>query len=311
MSEENSATTASEPAPEPSGPTSAPASAPAVKRTFMERLKGLDWTKIAAALLALPAFAWVAIWADPIWIAGVALVVSAFMANYELGRLIYPAKWQFERVLMVVCSVTLFLAAQSGEMELIVLALCVLAVLVWSALLFKEKNLIEVYKNTSTLIFAGIYTGMMSGLVVALKRLEPGLQDTKLLVVLFALTWASDAGAFFVGSWLGKHKLWPAVSGGKTWEGLAGGFVITTATALVIAWISDVWTLRDALILGPAFGVVTPVGDLVESAIKRGAGVKDSGFFLPGHGGALDRVDSILFTAPLLFFYATIIGPLR
>lgn len=118
----------------------------------------------------------------------------------------------------------------------------------------------------------------------------------------FVGTWASDTFAFFVGSKFGRHKLAPAVSPGKTWEGFAGGVVGSILAVAGMGAACDV-PLVHSLVIGLLVGVVGPLGDLVESAIKRSAGVKDSGRLLPGHGGVLDRFDSVMFTAPTVYYY--------
>jgi phosphatidate cytidylyltransferase len=127
----------------------------------------------------------------------------------------------------------------------------------------------------------------------------------KLVILLFALVWINDAGAFFVGSAMGKKPLAPRISPKKTWEGTLGGFAATVILALLVGLFSrlSVW---QGLFLGVVLGVAGPVGDLVESALKRGAGVKDSGAFLPGHGGVLDRIDSVIFCAPILYYFVVL-----
>lgn len=112
------------------------------------------------------------------------------------------------------------------------------------------------------------------------------------LLTFIALIWTNDTGAYLVGKPLGKHKLIPRVSPGKSWEGLIGGVVLASIVAgLLIAW-ESAW-------VGALMGLTATTGDLVESAWKRGHGIKDSGAILPGHGGVLDRFDGFLFAAPV------------
>lgn len=138
-------------------------------------------------------------------------------------------------------------------------------------------------------------------LVIATK-LGPMSAGAAYLWLVFAGTWAADTFAYFVGTRYGKHKLAPAVSPGKTWEGTAGGILgscigITAASGLFGL------SLSHAAALGLVVGIVSPLGDLVESSLKRYAGVKDSGRLLPGHGGVLDRFDSVMFSAPAVYYY--------
>ena len=132
-----------------------------------------------------------------------------------------------------------------------------------------------------------------------------------LLFFIFA-TKCSDIGAYLLGSLIGRHKMIPKVSPGKTWEGFAGAIVLSTAVALVFAhYFGETklggMTLLHAALLGPLLAVGAVVGDLVESVFKRDSGVKDSGAFFPGIGGILDLLDSLLFNAPLMFLYLRLV----
>ena len=118
----------------------------------------------------------------------------------------------------------------------------------------------------------------------------------------FLGTWASDTFAYFVGTYLGKHKLCPLISPGKTIEGAIGG-MIGSVIAIMLLGVLFKLPVYHCIIMGILVGIAAPLGDLVESAIKRFAGVKDSGQILPGHGGILDRFDSILFTVPAIYYY--------
>jgi phosphatidate cytidylyltransferase len=115
----------------------------------------------------------------------------------------------------------------------------------------------------------------------------------------------SDTGAYYVGRAIGKHKLAPTISPGKTWEGVFGGI----AAGLAFAAIAHFWFFRElplrwTLPLAVVMTLLGILGDLTESALKRGAGAKDAAKILPGHGGALDRLDSLLFNAPLIYYFA-------
>lgn len=123
-----------------------------------------------------------------------------------------------------------------------------------------------------------------------------------LLWVAFVGTWASDTFAFFVGSRIGKHKLCPTISPGKTVEGFIGGIVGTILLLVGLAHLFH-FSILHMSILGVCIAIVATIGDLVESSIKRLTGIKDSGQLLPGHGGALDRFDSIMFTVPFVYYY--------
>ena len=127
------------------------------------------------------------------------------------------------------------------------------------------------------------------------------------MFLLIFSTWASDTFAFAVGKVKGKNKLCPSISPGKTQEGALGGFIGTVVTALVFSLIFQ-FSLIHALAIGIIIAVAAPLGDLVESILKRVCQVKDSGTLIPGHGGVLDRFDSLLFAAPAVYVYLTLIA---
>ena len=129
-----------------------------------------------------------------------------------------------------------------------------------------------------------------------------------LVWVLFACTWASDTFAYFVGSTIGSHKLASSISPNKTVEGFLGSIVGTILTAVIVGTIIFGLPLVKMAIAGFILALAATLGDLVESVLKRFANVKDSGIFLPGHGGALDRFDSILYTAPTFYYFVILAG---
>ena len=129
-----------------------------------------------------------------------------------------------------------------------------------------------------------------------------------LVWVLFACTWASDTFAYFIGSAFGSHKLASSISPGKTVEGFLGSIIGTILTAVVVGTFIFGLPLVKMAVAGFILCLAATFGDLVESVLKRFANVKDSGFFLPGHGGALDRFDSILYTAPAFYYFVILSG---
>lgn len=149
------------------------------------------------------------------------------------------------------------------------------------------------------IVFIGVTLGYMALLMGTGE--ETGRDLT---VLLFLVVWIADAGAYYVGSLLGKHPLSPGVSPNKTVEGAIGGL----AMAVAATWVAKLWFfqslhLRDVVALGFLLWAAGVAGDLAESLLKRSAAVKDCGTLFPGHGGMLDRTDSLLFGAPVLFHY--------
>ncbi|MEK7281779.1 MAG: phosphatidate cytidylyltransferase [Chloroflexota bacterium] len=149
---------------------------------------------------------------------------------------------------------------------------------------------------------AGVfYVAWMLSHLLAL-RLEVGGREWVLFTLL--VTFANDTGAYLVGRVVGRHQMAPAISPGKTWEGGIGGILWAVVASLLLSQLFPLSLgYALALLLGVGVGVVAQAGDLGESWLKREKGVKDSGAFLPGHGGLLDRLDSLVFTAPLVYYY--------
>ena len=127
-----------------------------------------------------------------------------------------------------------------------------------------------------------------------------------LLLGYLVLIWLFDTGAYIVGSLIGKHKLMEKISPGKTWEGLIGGLIISIGIAIILSMLTHIITRTDWLIISIITAISGTLGDLVESGIKRNALIKDSGKILPGHGGILDRIDSILLSIPFVTLYLLI-----
>jgi phosphatidate cytidylyltransferase len=133
-----------------------------------------------------------------------------------------------------------------------------------------------------------------------------------LVLTLFVSVWSSDTLAYFTGLSIGKHKLLERVSPKKTWEGAAGGLAgAVVSFVLMSMWLLPSMAILDAVACGAIVGVFGPIGDLAESWLKRDAVIKDSSHIIPGHGGFLDRFDSMLFAAPLVLIYLTMVNLIR
>lgn len=181
--------------------------------------------------------------------------------------------------------------------EILALSLIVIAVIT----LFKFSK--ELYYDNGKLIFTVIYTALPFGFALGLPKFS-SVDNTFTLEVffLFILIWSSDTFAYFTGKFFGKHKMSPKISPKKTWEGFAGGVILT----LVLGFFVEKYfpELRgNWMVVGVLVAVFGPLGDLVESQLKRNFGVKDSGNIIPGHGGILDRLDSFIICAPVVYLY--------
>ena len=181
--------------------------------------------------------------------------------------------------------------------EILALSLIVIAVIT----LFKFSK--ELYYDNGKLIFTVIYTALPFGFALGLPKFSSAEETFTLEVFfLFVLIWSSDSFAFFTGKFFGKHKMAPKISPKKTWEGFAGGVFFTLVLGYFIE--QKFPELRgNWMVIGLLVSVFAPLGDLVESQLKRTFGVKDSGNIIPGHGGVLDRLDSFIITAPVVYLY--------
>ena len=196
------------------------------------------------------------------------------------------------------------------DFELLALIGCVLVV--FARQMFQKTRDLSPLETMAYTLFGLFYVPWMflfvTKIVYLLPRDGAGHVTGHLYVLwLLVVTKFSDMGAYLTGSVIGRHPLVPHISPKKTWEGFFGALAFSTAGACGLVALKPAWfsflTQKDAVILGLGLGFAAVIGDLAESIVKRSAEVKDSGQLLPGIGGALDLIDSILFTAPLLYFY--------
>jgi phosphatidate cytidylyltransferase len=187
---------------------------------------------------------------------------------------------------------------------LFILTLCFL----WSS-----RPLKEMVVSVSVTFFGAAYFGVLGHYFFRLRDLPQGAWH---LVWLYVATWAYDTGGYFGGRWFGKHHFAPLASPKKSVEGCIGGFLLVLA-GLLFLWkamaalnVPSDYNLADVAALSVLLSLFGQLGDLVESVIKRSLSAKDSGSLLPGHGGMFDRIDSLLFNAPILFYYLVLLKKL-
>ncbi|MES1242847.1 MAG: phosphatidate cytidylyltransferase [Acidobacteriota bacterium] len=172
-----------------------------------------------------------------------------------------------------------------------------------SLLLLSRVPLVETLDALGILGFGSLYFALPIASLHYLQQADPWL-----VFLLMAIVFLGDTAAYYVGSAVGRHKMAPVISPKKSWEGAAAGFVTSVAAAAVWSY----WKLGrvdpELLAVAALTALAAQVGDLVESMIKRGAGVKDSGHILPGHGGILDRLDAMLFAGPVLLLGLWVLG---
>lgn len=198
--------------------------------------------------------------------------------------------------------------SEAPDLLNLTLALFLIVVLITQTFRF-QKDFSKMLAGVGVTIFGVLYVVFLGGFIVSMRvgfdnPIVPHL-STKLLAFFFLVVMGADTGAYYVGKNFGKHKLAPDISPGKTWEGVIGGLVLSSIFALLasLTFFPEL-NYKISIPLAIVMSVVGLFGDLAESAIKRGAGAKDAANILPGHGGLLDRLDSLLFNAPVLYYFA-------
>jgi phosphatidate cytidylyltransferase len=240
----------------------------------------------------------------PLWLFRGLVLIASVVGFLEFIRLTAPEFPFTAKVLSVVLSVLFVYCLSGGPFFQILAIFCLWVMIPLGFYLFSSqtrRNRAAEEIGKAALGF--LYVSLPLALLLLMVRHPKG---HLWILFLFTVIFAGDTGAFYFGRWLGKYKLYPAVSPGKTWEGAFGGLFAGVASGLIFSSLFRLGGFPfQAGLLACSLSVCGQIGDLVESMIKRGAGVKDSGRILPGHGGLLDRVDSVLFAIPVLYLFLT------
>lgn len=269
-------------------------------------------TRVLAALVLIPLFVVVAVVGRLVFLAAVEVLVLA--AAIEFYRL--PAGKPYRARALPGVALALSLPAWAywapGSAGALALLLAVGVLGVALAQLFDPEGE-EAIASTAVTVFGALYVGgLLSGLVLVREypRERPGMAyaaGAALLAVPIVLTWINDTAAYLIGRRWGRRRLLPRVSPGKSVEGALGALVATIALALPVCWGVDravpLFRYADMAAIGALVGFAAPAGDLMESLWKRDGGVKDASTLIPGHGGVLDRFDSVLVTVPVFYVY--------
>lgn len=258
-----------------------------------------DFRRLYTAAALIPAV-YVIIVHLPPWALTLLLIAVGSIALVELYQICFQSR--SNRLVIAVGLAAFILVVARDHMSLSLSTLLAASALIVSiAVRVLSSQTDHRWKDTLIILLGVLYVGFPLGTVVSSRSLPAG---ESLVLFLAVVTWASDTGAYYAGTLWGTHLLMPSVSPKKTIEGLLGGLALAVSAALLAQWgFASQLSLSDALILGVLLTGMGLLGDLFESVIKRRTGVKDSGGILPGHGGMLDRLDSLLFTAPTFYYY--------
>ncbi|MDZ4732584.1 MAG: phosphatidate cytidylyltransferase [Nitrospirota bacterium] len=236
------------------------------------------------------------------------VVLAGALALFEFYRLCFSDR---SHSWLIGIGLTGFAALilATHQPDIVVPTLLAIVVSIISVPLLSRSPLEQSLRDGAMTLFGVLYLGLTLS-TLSMTRLLPS--GEWLIFFLLLVTWASDTGAYLVGTLCGRHRLAPTISPKKTVEGLVGGLI----GAIIVGYAARWWFLPelsglDCLVLAILLTITGLWGDLTESAMKRSVGMKDSGGILPGHGGMLDRLDSLLFTAPFFYYYVTMASHLR
>jgi phosphatidate cytidylyltransferase len=263
--------------------------------------------RLASALVLLPVFLLIVIKA-PAFLFNILVVIASAAATWELLRLFEQAGRPVDKGLAFVAGMATTASFGASRMldpeALPVFSLMMAVVAVVTAPVWRGTPDVERAAHT---LLAIMYVGWLLGFAILLHHTSP-LGDGLVLFVV-GVTWIGETAAYLVGSTLGRHQLAPVVSPRKTVEGALAQVVASMLTGgLLAAWVLPACGIGLSVGAGALLGVVGQFGDLAESAIKRSAGTKDTGGLIPGHGGVLDRIDSLLFNFPAFYYFSLLAG---
>ena len=276
--------------------------------------KGSLAQRLLSAAVLLPLVVALAWWSP--WSVAAAAIVATVIGLIELYSAFRQGGYQPRLALGIGIGLTMILALSfqailAIDLILPAITLAIVVSLIVEVLDYRERGALTSWSLT---LAGAVYLGWLFGHFVLLRSLHTPLRasiftslgiapGTAWIFLIMAITWIQDTAAYFVGRNMGRHKMAPTLSPKKTWEGAAGGLIGSiVAGAICVPLLGLPISLLQGVLLGLVGAVVGPLGDLAESLIKRQVGLKDAGNLIPGHGGILDRADSLLFTGSVLYY---------
>jgi len=263
--------------------------------------------RVITAIVGLPLII-LAIWFGGPWFS-LLIAAAALAGTYEFYRMADFDRREPLLYLGLLWTLALVLRQHYNNPDALPIVITATIVLSLICLLLRPSKE-KVFRDWAWTIVGALYVGWMLSYWLNLRGLEDGRNWVYLAML---TTFANDTGAYFMGRARGKHKLAPKISPSKTWEGAAGGLICAILAATVIAMILKLISVKlgapfvfgywQIMLLGFLVGIFAQLGDLVESLLKRNTGVKESGNLLPGHGGILDRFDSLIFVGAVVYYY--------
>ena len=264
--------------------------------------------RLLSALIPLP-FILLLIHLGPTWGWGLFIALCAGIALYEYLVITRATSTLAERIPLLAVGLAAFWGFHSLPIVYVLLIVVGLFLFSYLWVLARPGDMANSFSRASAIFFGYVYVPLLLSFLVRVHALPMG---RNWVYISLAIAWCGDTIAYFAGRFLGRHKLYPVISPGKTWEGAVGGLLGSFLGVLTLKLIlfPELTVLGCAVIAIPG-GILGQLGDLCESMLKRAVGVKDSGTIMPGHGGILDRIDALVFLLPYTFACALLLFPER
>ena len=260
------------------------------------------------AAAAIPLLVATIIWLPP-WVFLAILATATLFACDEYLKLARSAEVIVGRWVVLLLLAALLISSWLVGVEGLAISGLATLVILPAVRLSRPESPKGSLSGVAVEVFAVLYLGATAACLGWLRLWPQDPDGVKVLFFFLACIWIGDSGAYYIGKNFGRHKMSPKISPNKTIEGLVGSFVTTYLAAAAAAYILDLGLqLMHVAALATILAAATPLGDLVESQFKRDSGIKDSSNLLPGHGGFLDRTDSLLYPAPLVLGYLLLTG---
>jgi phosphatidate cytidylyltransferase len=260
--------------------------------------------RIATAVVAVPLIL-LLLYKGPLWGLYVLALPATLIGAQELFVMTHPGD-RFSQLVgvLLTAAVSATMYFMGSDLRVVVTMLAVIAVIGPLFTLVRLGDIQTAALRSAAITFGPLFVGLPLTWLAIVRRDVGGNDGASYVVMTLAFAWGADTGGYFAGRFLGKHKLYEAVSPKKTVEGAVGGLAAAALSAVIAHfWFLPSIPLAHAIPLSLVAGALGQAGDLGESAIKRSTGVKDSGQIVPGHGGILDRVDALLLTSTCVYLY--------
>lgn len=266
-----------------------------------------NMARLITAIIFLPII-FVSIWVPSLIAVFILLVVVAIgFGLHEFWSLAAQNKMDADLPAGFACAFLIIAAFYFGAIDKLLFLLPAFTIIILARSLLRGVAFDQMLRSAGATLLGVLYIALLGSFLIATRLYFQSPLGSQLTMLFFITLMGSDIAAYYTGRMIGRHKLAPQISPGKTWEGAVGGFIASLLMALAAMYtFFPQLGLIAGLGLAAVMNILGVIGDLTESALKRGAGAKDAANILPGHGGVLDRLDSLLFNAPVIYYFGLI-----